>query len=158
MEKTIKLTLKEAQELYKTADLTFKKFLESNFSKKELSVDIKDRINNWQDVLRELKIDESFLPYKGSCLTKEEKAINAQAKLFKIAEVYNEGTILNWKNTSQYKYIPYKSFSLSGAGVSLFFWRSVCCCSGELFYKSENLAKDAYNKFKDIYEDYWNID
>jgi len=156
MTKTIKLSVEEARELYKKADSTFKSFLETNFDKKELCSEIEERIQNWQDILDELGIDESFLPYKNP-KTKEEKSLNAVAKIYKITEVYNEGWYADFKN-NDYKWYPYKYFS-GGRFLVAFYW--YCSVTdghaGGFYFKSENLAKDAYNKFKDVYEDYWMI-
>lgn len=158
VKKKIGLSIEKARELYKTGDDTFKAFLEENFDKKELCNKIIDRIQNWQDILDELNIDESFLPYKGSKLTNEEKSINAQAKLFKIVQVYNEGEKLKWNDTSQYKYTPYKYFSgCSWVVASGDLWYGTLGFSSGLYYKSSELSKNAYNKFKDVYEDFWNL-
>lgn len=115
---------------------------------------ITERINSWKDILDELGIDESFLPYKNP-KTPEEKSINAQAKLFKITEAYNEGAIVDWKNTNQYKYIPYKYFSGSPWSVVTDGWIICQCYASGLYYKSRQLAEDAVKKFRDIYDDYW---
>jgi len=96
------------------------------------------------------------LPYNNP-KTKEERAINATTKLFKIVEAYNEGTIVDWKNTNGYKWIPYKYSSGGGVIVAFSFWSSHYFYSGGLYFKSKELSEDAYNKFKDIYEDFWMI-
>jgi hypothetical protein len=123
--------------------------------KKTITLTIEDRIQNFDDVLKELNESSFILPYPNP-KTPEEKAINSQAKLFKIVKAYNEGIILDWNNSEQYKYAPCKYFSGASPAVSFSFpWSSGHDFSGGLYFKSENLAKDAYNKFKDIYEDFW---
>jgi hypothetical protein len=120
---------------------------------------VTERITNFQDVLDELGIDESNLPYKGSKsnLTVLEKQLNAAWKINKIAEVYNEGTVLDWENSNQYKYLPYKYWFGGSWSVGFGGWFAAAFSSVGLFFKSRDLAKDAYNKFKDIYEDYWGV-
>jgi hypothetical protein len=122
-----------------------------------------ERITNFYDILDELGIDESGLPYKNipQTDTKEEtnfkRSINAFWRLSKIALVYNEGTVLDWKNTSQYKYLPYKHSSGGSWVVFSVGWFAHCLSSAGVYFKSKELSEDAYEKFKDIYEDFWNI-
>ena len=125
---------------------------------------VTERITNFYDILNELGIDESGLPYKNipQTDTKEEtnfkRSVNAFWRLSKIALVYNEGTVLDWKNTNVYKYLTYKYWT-GGSWVvsSSFSWSAGCDCSAGLYFKSKQLSEDAYEKFKDIYEDFWNI-
>ena len=120
---------------------------------------VTERIQSFLDVLDELGIDESDLPYKGlrSNLTPLQKQINATWRLTKIVKVYNEGIILDWKNSNQNKYTPYKYWTSGSWSVAFDPWSTDLHCSATLFYKSIEDTKDAYNKFKDIYEDYWNL-
>lgn len=154
----ITLSLKEAKELYKTADGTFKKFLETNFSKQKLSDDICELINDLDDVFNILDEDiNDYLLFDINTKDKRERYLNACSLMPKIVEAYNQGEELDWKNSNVYKYYPYKyssggSWSVDFADVSASLY-----CSGLFYYKSEKLAKDGYNKFKKYYEDYWVI-
>lgn len=66
MEKTIKLNLEKAKKLYKTADNTFKEFLESNFSKKDLSPVLIEDITYEKacEILREKEYDKSYFLFE----------------------------------------------------------------------------------------------
>ena len=118
--------------------------------------DITERIQNFDDVLKELGIKNFKLPHP-SPKNKEEKSINAYSKIILLTKAYNEGGYPDFKN-SEYKYYPYKYFSGGVWVVSFSYDCSSADFSGGFYFKSEKLTKDAYNKFKDIYEDYWNID
>lgn len=152
----ITLSLKEAKELYKTADKTFKQFLETNFSKQELSDDICELINDLDDVFEILDEDiNDYLLFPLNTKNIRERYLNACSLIPKIVECYNQGEELNWKNSNVYKYYPYKYSSGGSWSVSFFADCTALCSSGLFYYKLERLAKDGYNKFKKYYEDYW---
>lgn len=117
---------------------------------------IEDRITDFNSVLKELKKETWKQPIK-SPKTKEKKSINALAKIFLLTEAYNEGVVLDVTNTNQTKWYPYK-YSSDGRLVVGFHYY-ICCVDLPLvsYYKNEKLCKDAYNKFKDIYDDFWMI-
>lgn len=118
---------------------------------------VTERISGWSDVFDELGIEDPA-PYKNA-KTKFEKYMNACARIPKLVEVYNEGTILDWKNSNEYKYIPRKYWS-GGSGwvVGVSNWPSIVSSSGAHFFKSNALAEDALSKFRETYEDFWMID
>lgn len=158
MEKTIKLSLEKARELYKKADPVLKELLEANFSKKGLYINIIDRIKTWKDILDELEErEEDVLPYN-SPKNKQQISQNALAKIQKIAEVLNEGWEANWNNSNEYKYYPYFNNFSGGGG----FWGSGC---GVVFsspgfkqhYKSRELSDYAGKQFLNIYREYLGI-
>lgn len=157
MSKTLKIEDQTARKLYLTADKELKTILEESFGKSFFSLKITDRIGDWNDVLDILGINEDFLPYKNA-RTKEKKSLNAQAKLFKVAQVYNEGWTPNWTNSSEYKYFPYKYYFggrwsvTDGDGDD-----GVSCASG-LYFKTRELALDAMTKFESLYNDYLMIE
>ncbi len=151
------LTLKEAKELYKTADKTFKQFLESNFNKKDLSNEICELVSNLKDVFELLgeNMDE-YLLFDLDTKNKRERYLNACSLIPKIVECYNEREKLNFENTNIYKYCPYRYFS-SGSWLvhEAFYWCTYFHCPLAFYYKSSKLSFDGYNKFKEIYNDYW---
>jgi hypothetical protein len=155
---TIKLEGSTAKKIYKTADKELKSILEESFPAGFFSEKITDRIQDFDDVLEELgKTYEEVIPWKKP-VTKAQKSQNAFAKLQCIAEVYNEGTVSDWTNTSVYKYLPYKYFSGGSWSVhASHFWFSSLHCSGSIFYKSAELSSYSYDKFKDIWEDFWAV-
>ncbi len=144
------------KEAYKLADSTQKDLIEKYFDIISAKT-IMQRINNLEDIYKELEIDEEdVLVYKNP-KTKFEKYINACAIIPRIVEVYNEGEEIDWKNTNQYKYTPYKYFSCGHWLVSSHDWYYYYCCSGGFYYKSKELSDDAVKKFRKIYDDYWMI-
>lgn len=116
---------------------------------------ITERIEGWLDVFDELGIEDPA-PFK-SPKTKFEKYLNACARIPKLVEAYNEGTILDWKNNNEYKWIPRKYWSGSGWVVGPDSWSTVLCYSGSHFFKSREITEDALSKFRETYEDFWMI-
>lgn len=123
------------------------------------NVPIYERVTDFKSLLEELNITETkLLPYKYNTSNNFEKYVNANIILAKVAELYNEGTILDWKKSNQYKYYNYKYFTGGGYSVDVTDYCSSLICSARLFFKSEKLAKIAYQNFKDEYEQYWSVD
>lgn len=122
---------------------------------------ITERIQTLDDVYKELSGDLPFLESATDLIknpyTKEEKSINAFYHLLNITKAYNKGIIIDWGNTIQYKYLPYKYFDGSSIFVKVGTWSCHCNAAGGLYFKSEAWAKDALSKFRDIYNDYWMI-
>lgn len=154
MEKTLKLTDKQAKSLYKTAGSDLKELLEANFGSSFFSNKIIDRIQTFDDVLEEAgKTYEEVVPWKNP-RTKAQKSQNALAKLQLISEVYNEEKELDFDDLNQYKY--YNWFRKDN-GKWVFFLVDytfvVCLGPFGLFFYTEELAIDAKNKFESIYID-----
>lgn len=114
--KTLQISKQDAVKLYVKASPEIKVIFENTFGKESFSNKITDRIQSFDDVLECLNINDLLLPFRNP-ITQEEKSINAMLKLLKIVEAYNEGTVLNWKDTSQYKHWPYKYCSGGGWSV-----------------------------------------
>lgn len=157
--KIIKLSLKEAKELYKNADSTFKQFLETNFSKRELSSDIRDVINSLEDVCELLGIDENELYiYPKNTKDKFKRYINACSIIPKIVSAYNENMVPDFTNDNIYKYLPYYK-QVRSDWVCSGYDRWAFGVSGSVshhYTKSENCI-DACKKFNDIYIDYFSF-
>lgn len=155
--KKIEISEEKAIELYnKSNDSSFKELLEENFGKDFA------KPKNIYDIVKDLKSLTQYLKYSPLIYPNPnnsfEKYINACSVLNKVAKIYNEGVILNWKNTNQYKYLPYKYYSCGSISVGASgSWRSVCYASGSLYYKSSLLSQKSYENFKDFWEDYWQI-
>lgn len=123
------------------------------------NIPIYEKVTDFKSLLKELNITETkLLPYKYNTSNNFEKYVNANIILAKVAELYNEETILDWKNSSQHKYYNYKYFSGGGYSVRVLACCSTLDCSARLCFKSEKLAKIAYQNFKDEYEQYWSVD
>lgn len=97
------LTVKQVKEMYEAADDKQKVVLDKWLNKK--------------DELEE-KLESLVLPYKKPT-NQAEKVANALIKMAAIAEHYNEGTILKWEDTNQYKYQPYKYYENGRFGCRL---------------------------------------
>lgn len=158
--KTLKLSDEKALELYKTADNTLKQLLEENwgkdFFKPKLITDIVYDIETLCDYLNISERD--LFIFNKNTRDKHERYINACNILPKVAQVYNESTVLNWNNTSEYKYLPYLNF-FSGSGVVLasLSWSYCLSAPSGFYYKSPNLSQTSYKNFQSFWEDFWGI-
>lgn len=157
--KTLKLDESTALRIYSTADSELKTILEESFGKEFFTPKkITDIVFNIQTLCQKLGISETELfIYPKDITDKHKRYINACNILPKIAEIYNEDTTLDWKNHNQYKYLPYKSFSVGSGSVGFSIWCASLLYPGGLYFKSKNLAEIAYSNFKKYYEDFWNI-
>ena len=156
--KTLKIDEKEALKLYKTASNEFKQILEDTFGKNYFNQDITDKVYDIDSLCEYLGIDEDDLfLYSKNTRDKHERYLNACNILPKIAEVYNEGVILNWKNINEYKYLPYLSFSCGSFAVYFSFWCDTLSAHVGLYYKSDKLSRAAYKNFQSYFEDFWGI-
>jgi hypothetical protein len=158
--KTIKLDLQVAKRLYKVDNSELKSLLEKSFEKKELSSDIKDRINNFSDVLSEIgKTEDEIIPWK-SPINKNQRSLNANARIQAITEAYNEGEVLDFTNKTQPKYYLWfeRKSSAHGGGWSLYVVNYNYCYYAHLgsgcYFKRKEDAMDAYKKFKDVWDEY----
>lgn len=155
----IELTLQEAQKLYAKADPVFKEFLESNFKKEYLQLDICDRIKNLEDVFSYLgETLEDYLLFDLDTKNSRERYLNACSLIPKIVQAYNENYKLDWTNSSEYKYLPY--YKLVGSGWvadDCRFWGSVSGGSACQHYKSSKLVLQATKTFNQIYIDYYSF-
>lgn len=160
MQKQINLTKEEAIKFYNSSqDQGFKDLLETNFGKDFYKQDITDIVYNLNSLENYINSNtkETFrLPYNLNTSNKLERTLNAVYILSKVVEIYNEGTILDWKNNNQYKYLPYQYFSGSSGVVDpAVAWYFDLNAAGCLYYKNSNLSKKSYSNFKQYWEDYW---
>jgi len=120
--------------------------------------DIIDRIQTLEDVFDVLEEDiNDYIIFPLNTKNKRERYLNACSLIPKIVQAYNEKTILDWNNSSIYKYIPYYKFS-SGSGWSFHCgsgWTSSSRGSACQHFKADNLLQDACKKFNHIYIDYF---
>ena len=103
----------------------------------------KDEINNFDDVLRLIR--EQRLNSK--------KQLEALEKAIFIAAAYNKGDKLDWNNSNQNKWAPYKNFSDGRLGVNG--WRCSCGCPVGLYFVRKQDAEDAIKKFPEVYNDFF---
>lgn len=114
MEKTLKMTNVLAAGLL-GKDAAIDALIKANFTEKELSVSIMDRIKDLADALE----------YNGETLDQfnkrtehDEDHEKAYKELCVIALALNEGKRMDYSNTNVYKYYPYFYAAGSGSGFS----------------------------------------
>lgn len=151
--KNLQIDEVNARKLYPTASPEFKTMLEDSFGKVFLSQKITDRVQNFDDILSISGRTLASLINRGDTLDEI-----AYKKIKLIAEVYNEGVVLNPMDTGQYKYYPWHKIDpSSGFGLSYYdydCWDAGSFVGVRLCFKSAELATDAGNKFIEIYEDF----
>lgn len=119
---------------------------------------ITDKIKGFADILSISGIDSKTFDLRPG----ETQDELAHRKIKLIAQVYNEGTVLDAGNTGQYKYYPWfeivkDASKPSGFGLSCHdyvYWSTDTDVGSRLCFKSGALAADAGKKFLDIYEQY----
>jgi len=160
MQKQINLTKEEAIKFYNSStDQGFKDLLETNFGKDFYKQDITDIVYDLNSLIAycDKKLIPFGLPYNDPDY-KIGKTLNAVYILSKVAEVYNEGTVLDWKNNVQYKYLPNKNFDRDFVNVnSSSNWYFQQNTIDSLYYKNSVLSKKSYNNFKQYWENYWGV-
>jgi len=88
-----------------------------------------------------------------------QKAVNAAAKLFIIANSLNDDWVPNWDDWNQLKYYPWFDMRSKAAGGSGFSYYDYFCADdrstagSRLVYKDRETAEYAGTQFLDIYRD-----
>ena len=122
-------------------------------------------IKTFEDALKALNLVGLAIPDFSMLPKKHEKAMLAHFKLVLIAEALNGGWQPNWNDSNEYKYAPWPWVNAddehtSGTGLSCDYcglWVSLTCVGSRLCYQSRDIAKYAFEQFKDLYEDYFLI-
>lgn len=152
---TLQITKANAVKAHNSADPNVKKLLEELFGpenfKQEDTRSIMERVQSFDDILSISGKTMADIAKDGD--TPDEVAYK-QAKL--IAEVYNEGTVLDVGDTDQYKYFPWHKVVKTNSGFALSYysygaWTTDSTVGVRLCFKSSELAVDAGKKFIDIY-------
>lgn len=146
MKKNIELSVEKARELYKTATTEFKKLLEENFTKEELSNKITDRIKSWEEVE---KLGNFRYPYC-QYITEAERKTVSFAKLKEVIAVLNEGWQPNWGNSNERKYAIYIDHSDGGWVAGCGDWGYRHFSPSGLYLKNEELCKHLIKYFSDL--------
>jgi hypothetical protein len=155
---TLQITKENALKAYNGGCADVKKVLENLFDPKTFRPEkITDRVKGWDEILTISGAGAKDYELRPGESTDE----LAQRKIKLIATVYNEGTVLDSGNISQYKYYPWfnivrDSAKPSGFGLSYYGcvrWFSYCDCRRSPLLQKETLAMDAGKKFISIYED-----
>lgn len=133
---------------FQSADANGKALIAKLFPDQNFNGKITDRVKTFADV-------EAISGKKLTKRTDETEDEFAYRQIKLIAEVYNEGTVLDPINTNQYKYYPWHLIdSSSGVGLAYYYyvyWDSDAFVGVRLCFKSAELAIDAGKKFIDIY-------
>ena len=124
----------------------------------EIPKDIKERITNLNDVIRENgKTEEQF---RESCEGLEPDEV-AYKMIKEIVKAFNEGWVPDWTNSNEYKYYPwFKMGSPSGGGFSCDDYvhgSAFSYVGSRLCYKSADLAKHSGQLFESIYKDFLTV-
>lgn len=80
----------------------------------------------------------------------------AGQELIVITKALNEGTVLDWDNSNEYKYIPYWYLGKKFRLYDVFGRDSLSFVCAPLYTKSRELAEYSANKFFNIWKDYLN--
>ncbi|MGE9312846.1 hypothetical protein ACLOAU_14455 [Niabella sp. CJ426] len=148
--KTLQLPEANARKMWVAASPEIKNLLTDSFGADFFNQSITDRVKDFNDILDISGKSMADISRPGD--TPDEVAYK-QAKL--IAEVYNEGTVLDPMDTTQYKYYPWhKIDKSSGFGLSYADydgWLTRTRVGSRLCFKSSSLAIDAGKKFIEIY-------
>lgn len=137
-------------------DLEMEEEISQEYTHMVLSDNVIERIHTFDDILVEIgKTYQQVIPWaQPSC--KMQLSQNANAKIQAITEAYNEGVAMDFTNREQLKYYLY--FERQARGGWVLGGVSDHHCAAALgagsYFKSRELAQDAYKKFKDIWDDY----
>lgn len=151
--KTLEIKQDAAVEAYKNASQEGKKLLKDLFGDYQFQP-ITERIKTFQDVLKELDVDEEEFEDYSCNLTVDEYAYK---KLKLIVQALNEGWKPDFKNKDEYKYYPW--FEVDDAGSACAYSNTApshtnALIGSRLCFKSRELALYAGKTFEGIYNDY----
>ncbi len=148
---TLQIQKTNAITAYNKADEKGKALLVNLFGELALSQKITDRINSFEDVLDITGTDAEEMELREG--ETEDELAYRQWKI--IAKAYNEGVVLDGKNTNQRKYFPWARIDeSSGFGLSLTCvvnWYTDTCVGVRLCFKEDAHARDAFKKFTGVY-------
>ncbi len=156
---TLQISKANALKAHEDANSKGKSLLENLFGKKVFQIEVKDRIKNFDDVLKENEISRE--DFEKSCKGLEPDEIAYRmAKLVCLA--FNEGWTPDWTNSNEYKYFPwFKIGSSSGVGFSYYVcvnWGTGSFVGSRLCFKSRDLAQYAGKLFEqEIYKPLFTI-
>lgn len=127
---------------------------------KKSTGNIMDRIKEMADVYAEAGVrEEDVIPYPNP-VNAYQKGVNAFAKVSLICLVLNEVWVLNWKDSSEYKYYPlFDMRKAAGSGFSYSYCvydDTYAAVGSRLCYKSSELAIYAGAQFEQEYFEYMN--
>ena len=153
--KTLQIEEKKARELYKTASEELKKILEDTFGKDFLSEKVTDRVETYEDAMKETGRPD--VPEFSELPEDIREYFKAQYKILVITEALNEGWKADWKDENQKKWVPWFEVSPSGFVFSDTYYRYSYPYAGyasRLCFKNEELAEYAGKQFVELYRSF----
>lgn len=154
--KNLQISEEKAKELYTGASKEFKVLLEETFGKKLFLGDVKDRIDSWEDMMREANRPD--VPEFHELPEDMRDHFKKYYKAVVMTEAYNEGKKMDIYNKNKYRHYPY--FETNGSPSGFRFYYSICGAScaiagsgSRLSFEDENISNHAGIKHTDIYRD-----
>ena len=153
---TLQISKANALKAHEDANSKGKSLLENLFGKKVFQIEVKDRIKNFDDVLKENEISRE--DFEKSCKGLEPDEIAYRmAKLVCLS--FNEGWIPDWTNSNEYKYFPWFTMG-SSSGVSFSCdgfadWRATSDVGSRLCFENREKAKYVGTQFQELYKSYF---
>jgi len=148
----LKLSLEKAQEAYKKGDQSIKDFLINAYGEEHFLVDIKDRVQSYEDACREIGITPLTESDFGILPKEDQKRAFNRHQLTIVIKALNQGWYPNWKNSNEAKYYIYLYHENSGfsfrVGAAYCHYGSV---GSDLYVKTRELAEHLKTYFKTQY-------
>lgn len=144
--KTLKLEDSTARSIYKTADESLKLILEENFGKDFFKTELKDRINNFEDICTELDITNLKINMFSYLPKDQQESALLEFQIKSIVSLVNKG-----KTFGTYRYYPYLIKGGLGWSVSYFIIGYGSNVGSGFYYTSREDCLYWTNKFLSIY-------
>ncbi len=153
---TLEIKKDAAMTAYQNAKKSGKKLLEDLFGKKTFAVDIKEILNNFEDVLEwHGKTKKDFENETNNM----DSDVVGYIKAKMIVEAYNEGVKPDYNNPNQIKYeMCWQLGSSSGSVFRLDdygVWSTDSCCGARLSFLSKENLYDAAEKFEAEFKEFY---
>lgn len=161
--KTLQLEDDKAKQLYKTASPEFKAMLDDSFGKDFFLAKIQDRIKTIEDAYKELGIKTYGDAYRVLRMPERKRFSDTPIEgcdddglnLMLFCRALNEGWWPDWRNSNEYKYVPYFDLSCSsGFGFedsTSYYEVSYSSVGSRLCFKSRELAEYAGKTITPVY-------
>lgn len=154
---TLKISKENALAAFNEASPKGKKLLTNLFGVHVFITDIRERIQNFDDVLELNGIEKNDFARSCEGLTADEVAYR---KIKLIVLAYNQGWTPDWSDSNQYKYYPWFKWTAAAGSAPGFSYivfayaHSRSYLGSRLVYKSSELAIDAGQKFESVYSSF----
>jgi uncharacterized repeat protein (TIGR04076 family) len=148
----------EIAKLYNQGNDAVKNFLEEKFGKENLFHQVSDETEAVEDACKENGTSwDQERPFSEP-KNPEQKCINAFAALIQIVKASRKGGKIDWRNSNQYKWIPWWWMNKeSGSGLSFgaaAFGHSNTGVASRLYSLDEATAKSIAINFPGLWEDF----